>query len=53
VRSWGTATGSIAPWWATEKWRLGPHTLTFSVRDRAQNPASVTVRVFKVRKSSR
>jgi hypothetical protein len=53
VRSWGTATGSIAPWWATEDWRAGPHTLTFSVRDRAQNPASVTVRVFKVRKSRR
>jgi hypothetical protein len=52
VRSWGTATGWIAPWWATERWRAGPHTLTFSVRDRAQNPASVTVRVFKVRKSS-
>jgi hypothetical protein len=52
VRSWGTAFGEIRPWWATERWRPGLHTLTFHVRDKAQNQASVTVRVEKLRRSS-
>jgi hypothetical protein len=50
VRSWGGSGGSIAPWWGSADWKPGVHTLTFSVRDYAQNPASVTVRVEKVRR---
>jgi len=50
VRSWGGSGGSIDPWWGSADWKPGVHTLTFSVRDYAQNPASVTVRVEKVRR---
>jgi len=53
VRSWGAPGGSIAPWWESERWRPGAHTLTFSVRDRAFNEASVTVTVEKLRRSSK
>ncbi len=52
IRSWGTAHGEIKPWWATENWRPGLHTLSFHVLDKAQNEASVTVRVEKLRRSS-
>ena len=31
------------PWWASADWPPGPHTLTFSVRDYAQNQTTVTV----------
>jgi hypothetical protein len=50
VRSWGGSGGSIAPWWGSADWKPGTHTLTFSVRDYAQNPASLTVRVEKLRR---
>jgi Cellulase (glycosyl hydrolase family 5) len=50
VRSWGGSGGSISPWWGSADWKPGIHTLTFSVRDRAQNPATVTVRVEKLRR---
>jgi Cellulase (glycosyl hydrolase family 5) len=50
VRSWGGSGGSIDPWWGSADWRPGGHTLTFSVRDYAQNPASLTVRVEKLRR---
>ena len=50
VRSWGGSGGSIDPWWGSADWKPGPHTLTFSVRDRAQNATSVSVRVEKVRR---
>ena len=43
VRTWGGSGGSIDPWWATEKWKPGPHTLTFRVRDNAHNESTVTV----------
>jgi hypothetical protein len=48
VRSWGGSRGSIAPWWATEDWRPGTHTLTFSVRDKALNATTVNVTVEKL-----
>jgi Cellulase (glycosyl hydrolase family 5) len=50
VRSWGGSGGSIAPWWGSADWRPGPHTLTFSVRDFAQNATSVSVQVEKLRR---
>jgi len=50
VRSWRPPGGSIAPWWESERWRPGTHTLTFSVRDRAFNQASLTVTVEKLRR---
>jgi Cellulase (glycosyl hydrolase family 5) len=50
VRSWGGSGGSIAPWWGSADWTPGVHTLTFSVRDRAMNPATVSVRVEKLRR---
>jgi hypothetical protein len=53
VLSWGGTGGSIEPWWASADWRPGKHTLTFSVRDNAQNETSVTVTVEKIRRSSR
>jgi hypothetical protein len=49
VRSWGGSGGSIAPWWGSADWRPGVHTLTFRVRDHAQNEARVDVRVEKLR----
>ena len=49
VRTWGGTGGSIDPWWATEKWQPGPHTLTFRVRDNALNETTVSVTVVKVR----
>jgi len=49
IRSWGDGGGSISPWWDSEKWKAGVHTLTFSVRDYAQNETSVSVRVEKLR----
>jgi hypothetical protein len=49
VRTWGGTGGSIDPWWATEKWKPGPHTLTFKVRDNALNETTVSVTVVKVR----
>ena len=48
VRTWGGTGGSIDPWWATEKWKPGPHTLTFRVRDNALNETTKTVTVFKL-----
>jgi Cellulase (glycosyl hydrolase family 5)/Bacterial Ig domain len=48
VRSWGGSGGSISPWWGSADWTTGIHTLTFSVRDRAQNPATVSVSVQKL-----
>ena len=53
VLTWGGNGGSIEPWWASQDWRLGTHTLTFRVRDNAHNETSVTVTVEKVRRSSR
>ena len=50
VRTWGGTGGSIDPWWATEKWKPGPHTLTFRVRDNALNETTVSVTVTKVRR---
>jgi hypothetical protein len=50
VTSWGGSGGSIDPWWASEDWTPGLHTLTFSVSDRARNATSVTVRVEKLRR---
>jgi hypothetical protein len=50
VRSWGGSGGSIDPWWGSADWKPGLHTLTFSVRDRAQNATTVSVRVEKVRR---
>jgi hypothetical protein len=50
VRSWGGSGGSIDPWWGSADWTPGVHTLTFSVRDRAQNPSTVSVRVEKLRR---
>ena len=47
VRTWGGSGGSIDPWWATEKWERGPHTLTFRVRDNALNESTVTITVHK------
>jgi hypothetical protein len=49
VRSWGGSGGSIDPWWGSADWAPGMHTLTFSVRDFAQNATSVSVRVEKLR----
>jgi hypothetical protein len=53
VLTWDGKGGGIEPWWASEDWRPGKHTLTFRVRDNAQNETSVTVTVEKVRRSSR
>ena len=50
VRSWGGSGGSIDPWWGSANWKPGLHTLTFSVRDYAQNATAVHVRVEKVRR---
>jgi hypothetical protein len=50
VRSWGGSGGSIDPWWGSADWTPGPHTLTFSVRDYAQNATTVHVRVEKIRR---
>jgi hypothetical protein len=47
VTSWARS-GSIDPWWASADWTPGPHTLTFTVRDYAQNEANVTVAVEKL-----
>jgi Cellulase (glycosyl hydrolase family 5) len=52
VLTWGGRGGSIEPWWASKDWRPGVHTLTFRVRDNAQNETSVTVAVEKVRRRS-
>jgi hypothetical protein len=49
VRSWGGSGGSIAPWWGSADWKPGPHTLTFRVRDFAQNETTVSVTVTKRR----
>ncbi len=49
VTSWAR-TGAIDPWWASADWTPGPHTLTFTVRDFAQNEASVAVTVEKLRR---
>ena len=49
VRTWGGSGGSISPWWETEKWTPGPHTLTFRVRDNAHNETVASVTVVKVR----
>lgn len=53
VRSWGGSGGSIDPWWSSETWRPGPHTLTFRVRDNAHNETSVSVTVQKLRRRGR
>ena len=50
VRTWGGTGGSIDPWWATEKWKPGPHTLTFRVRDNALNETTVSITVVKIRR---
>ena len=47
VRSWGGSGGSIDPWWGSADWSRGIHTLTFSVRDYAQNLTTVDVQVEK------
>ena len=52
VRSWGGSGGTISPWWASEDWRPGKHTLTFRVRDHAFNETTVNVTVEKLRRSS-
>ncbi len=49
VTSW-SRSGRIDPWWASADWTPGPHTLTFTVRDFAQNEASVAVTVEKLRR---
>jgi Cellulase (glycosyl hydrolase family 5) len=55
VRSWGGRHGSINPWWGSADWSPGAHTLTFEVRDAADNETSVNVTVRKLdrRKSRR
>jgi hypothetical protein len=53
VRSWRAPGGSIRPWWGSADWKPGPHTLTFSVRDRAFNAAAVDVTVEKVKRRRR
>jgi cellulase (glycosyl hydrolase family 5) len=50
IRSWRPPGGGIRPWWGSEDWTPGRHTLTFSVRDRAFNAASVNVSVEKVKR---
>jgi hypothetical protein len=50
VRSWRAPGGSIRPWWGSADWKPGPHTLTFSVRDRAFNAAATSITVEKVRR---
>ena len=40
--------GEIAPWWASEKWAPGPHTLTFTVKDRANNETTKSIQVIKL-----
>jgi hypothetical protein len=50
IRSWGDGGGSISPWWDSADWRPGLHTLTFRVRDYAQNETTVSVRVEKLRR---
>ena len=42
--------GAISPWWASEDWAPGVHTLTFSVEDRANNATTTSVQVVKVRR---
>jgi hypothetical protein len=49
IRSWHDKRGHIRPWWATARWRRGPHTLTFKAHDHARNVATRTVHVTKVR----
>jgi len=50
IRSWGGNGGSIAPWWGSADWSPGPHTLTFSVKDFANNATAATVTVTKTRR---
>ena len=50
IRSWGDGGGSISPWWDSADWKPGLHTLTFRVRDYAQNETTVSVRVEKLRR---
>jgi hypothetical protein len=50
IRSWGDGGGSISPWWDSADWKPGIHTLTFRVRDYAQNETTVSVRVEKTRR---
>jgi hypothetical protein len=53
IRTWHDAHGQIRPWWATERWRLGRHTLTFKAHDHARNVSTLTVHVVKVRSPGR
>jgi hypothetical protein len=50
IRSWGDGGGSISPWWDSADWKPGLHTLTFRVRDYAQNETTVSVQVEKTRR---
>ena len=50
IRSWGGNGGSIAPWWGSADWSPGAHTLTFSVKDFANNATAATVTVTKTRR---
>jgi len=50
IRSWGGSGGSIAPWWDSADWAPGMHTLTFRVRDFAQNETTLNVSVEKLRR---
>ncbi len=49
VTSW-RSRGSISPWWASADWAPGVHTLTFSVKDRANNATTTSVQVVKLRR---
>jgi hypothetical protein len=50
VLTWGGNGGGIEPWWASEDWKPGLHTLTFRVRDNAHNETTVSVTVEKLRR---
>ena len=52
VTSW-QSRGSISPWWASADWSAGPHTLTFSVKDRANNATTTSIEVVKLRRGGR
>ena len=49
VTSW-RSRGSISPWWASADWTPGVHTLTFTVKDRANNATTTSVQVVKLRR---
>ena len=52
VTSW-RSRGEISPWWASADWAPGLHTLTFTVKDRANNARTTSVQVTKLRPARR